>query len=104
MSVINFTKIQLTSYNSKDLIKSCSILKKFLEENKVKISMVISLPKKKRIYCVLRSPHADKDSREHFEVRIHKKVLVIKEILNESIYQKLSLLKLPFTELRSTFL
>ena len=29
---------------------------------------MVSLPTDKRIYCVLRSPHVDKDSREHFEI------------------------------------
>ena len=38
---------------------------------------VVSLPTDKRIYCVLRSPHVDKDSREHFEIRIHKRILEI---------------------------
>ena len=37
----------------------------------------VSLPTAKRIYCVLRSPHVDKDSREHFEVRIHKRMIEI---------------------------
>jgi small subunit ribosomal protein S10 len=100
MSIKSFTKIQLTSYNSKDLIKSCSILKTFLQENNIKNFIVISLPTTKRVYCVLRSPFADKDSREHFEIRIHKKVLLTKEILDKSLYQKLSILKLPSTELR----
>ena len=26
---------------------------------------------------MLRSPHVDKDSREHFEIRIHKRILEI---------------------------
>jgi small subunit ribosomal protein S10 len=38
---------------------------------------VVSLPTDKRIYCVLRSPHVNKDSREHFEIRIHKRILEI---------------------------
>ena len=37
----------------------------------------IPLPTKKRIYCVLRSPHVNKDSREHFEIRVHKRILDI---------------------------
>jgi small subunit ribosomal protein S10 len=28
-------------------------------------------------FCVLRSPHVDKDSREHFEVRLHKRFIDI---------------------------
>lgn len=31
----------------------------------------VMLPTKRRLYCVLRSPHVHKDSREHFEIRIH---------------------------------
>ena len=38
----------------------------------------INLPTKKRIYCILRSPHVDKDSREHFEFRIHSRFIEIK--------------------------
>lgn len=37
----------------------------------------IPLPTKRRIYCVLRSPHVNKDSREHFEIRIHKRLIEI---------------------------
>ena len=38
---------------------------------------IIPLPTQKRIYCVLRSPHVDKDSREHFEIRTHKRLMEI---------------------------
>ena len=37
----------------------------------------IPLPTKRRLYCVLRSPHVDKKSREHFEMRIHKRIIDI---------------------------
>ena len=36
---------------------------------------MVTLPTSKRIYCVLRSPHVDKDSREHVEIRTHKRLL-----------------------------
>ena len=35
----------------------------------------IPLPTKRRIYCVLRSPHVNKDAREHFEIRTHKRII-----------------------------
>jgi len=35
----------------------------------------VSLPTRKKRFCVLRSPHVNKDSREEFEVRIYKKFL-----------------------------
>jgi small subunit ribosomal protein S10 len=37
----------------------------------------VPLPTKRRIYCVLRSPHVNKDSREHFEMRTHKRLIDI---------------------------
>nr|YP_009402751.1 30S ribosomal protein S10 [Compsopogon caeruleus]ARX96170.1 30S ribosomal protein S10 [Compsopogon caeruleus] len=37
----------------------------------------VALPTKRRIYCVLRSPHVDKDSREHFEIRYHRRIIDI---------------------------
>jgi small subunit ribosomal protein S10 len=37
----------------------------------------VPLPTDKQIYCVLRSPHVDKKSREHFEMRTHKRLIDI---------------------------
>ena len=39
----------------------------------------IPLPTDKHRYTVIRGPHIDKDSREHFEMRIHKRLLDIVE-------------------------
>jgi small subunit ribosomal protein S10 len=33
--------------------------------------------REKNVYCVIRSPFKDKDSREHFEVRTHKRLIDI---------------------------
>ena len=37
----------------------------------------VPLPTEKNIYCVIRSPHKYKDSREHFEMRTHKRLIDI---------------------------
>ena len=54
----------------------------------------IPLPTKRRIYCVLRSPHVNKKSREHFETRTHKRII---DILNptKQTTEELSRLDLP---------
>ena len=39
----------------------------------------VPLPTEKHRYTVIRSPHKYKDSREHFEMRIHKRLLDIVE-------------------------
>jgi len=42
-----------------------------------KVSGPVPLPTRRRVYCVLRSPHVDKKSREQFEMRTHKRIIDI---------------------------
>jgi len=69
--------VRLESFNSDLLTISCKKIMEITQSNNVDNVGVISLPTDKRIYCVLRSPHVNKDSREHFEIRIHKRILEI---------------------------
>ena len=43
------------------------------------VARPVPLPTEKHRYTVIRSPHKDKDSREHFEMRVHKRLLDILE-------------------------
>lgn len=70
-------RIRLESFNHELLNSSCDKLMRILKNNTVNSIATVPLPTKKRIYCVLRSPHVDKDSREHFEIRVHKRILEI---------------------------
>ena len=70
-------RIRLESFNHELLVSSCKKIMTMLNNTSLKSVGVVTLPTQKRIYCVLRSPHVDKDSREHFEVRIHKRILEI---------------------------
>jgi small subunit ribosomal protein S10 len=65
-----------------------------LNKNECKISGIISLPIKIKRFCVLRSPHVDKDSREHFELRLYKRFLDI-ETTSPSILDSLLRMELP---------
>ena len=70
-------RVRLESYNHELLNTSCEKIINITRNNDVDKIGIVSLPSDKRIYCVLRSPHVNKDSREHFEIRIHKRVLEI---------------------------
>ena len=70
-------RVRLESFNHELLNTSCQKIIEITQNNNVNNIGVISLPTDKRIYCVLRSPHVNKDSREHFEIRIHKRILEI---------------------------
>jgi small subunit ribosomal protein S10 len=70
-------RIFLRSFDN-DLINLASKdLSLTLSKTDCDITGIISLPVKIKRFCVLRSPHVDKDSREHFEIRIHKRILDI---------------------------
>lgn len=72
-------RITLQSFNHKSLKDSCNKIITILskDSNGISICGPISLPTRKRSYCVLRSPHVNKDSREQFEIRRYKKILEI---------------------------
>nr|YP_009496956.1 ribosomal protein S10 [Rhizosolenia fallax]YP_009497003.1 ribosomal protein S10 [Rhizosolenia fallax]AWT39669.1 ribosomal protein S10 [Rhizosolenia fallax]AWT39716.1 ribosomal protein S10 [Rhizosolenia fallax] len=70
-------RVRLESFNHELLQISCRKILDFTQNIDLDNVGIISLPTNKRIYCVLRSPHVDKDSREHFELRIHKKIIEI---------------------------
>ena len=54
----------------------------------------VPLPTEIHRYCVVRGPHVDKDSREHFEMRIHKRLLDIVEPASKTV-ESLQRLDLP---------
>ena len=70
-------RVRLESFNHELLISSCQKITDMLANTSLSSISMITLPTSKRIYCVLRSPHVDKDSREHFEIRVHKRILEI---------------------------
>ena len=70
-------RVRLESFNHQLLVSSCKKITEILSNTSLNSVGMITLPTSKRIYCVLRSPHVDKDSREHFEIRVHKRILEI---------------------------
>ena len=70
-------RIKLKSFNSKLLDIACETIKNKITDEQARVIGPVRLPNKKRIYCVLRSPHVNKKSREHFEIRMHKRIIDI---------------------------
>ena len=52
------------------------------------------MPTDNHRYTVIRGPHVDKDSREHFEMRIHKRLIDIVEP-NAKTIDSLQRIELP---------
>lgn len=81
----NKIRIKLRSYNQHLLKQSCSIITETSKRTNVKSVGPIPLPTKRKIFCVLRSPHVNKDSREHFEIRSHTRIIDIYEPSSQTI-------------------
>jgi small subunit ribosomal protein S10 len=87
-------RIRLKAYDSAVLSQSCEkILDTAARTNALTMGPV-PMPTKRKVYCVLRSPHVDKDAREHFEIRIHKKIIDVYEPSAQTI-DSLMKLELP---------
>ena len=72
-------RVSLHSFNYKILDEACKKILSVVSatESQENIKGPIPLPTRRRIYCVLRSPHVDKDSREQFEIRRYKRIIDI---------------------------
>ena len=82
-------RIRLESFNKNLIVSSCRKIDLISRNISMHSVHIVTLPIRKRIYCVLRSPHVDKDSREHFEIRIYKRILDISSPKNEADIVKL---------------
>ena len=72
-------RIRLKAYDHRLLDKSVKEIVETTRRTGAKIKGPIPLPTRINKYCVLRSPHVDKKSREQFEIRTHKRLMDILE-------------------------
>lgn len=70
-------RIRLKAYDHELVDKSAQSIVETAERTGATISGPVPLPTEKNVYCVIRSPFKDKDSREHFEIRTHKRLIDI---------------------------
>ncbi|MGB4503738.1 MAG: 30S ribosomal protein S10 [Syntrophaceticus sp.] len=72
-------RIRLKAFDHKILDQSAQKIVETASRTGALISGPVPLPTEKSIITVLRSPHVDKDSREQFEMRTHKRLVDILE-------------------------
>ena len=70
-------RIRLKAYDHTALDQSASKIVETAKRTGAQVSGPIPLPTEKNIYTILRSPHVNKDSREQFEQRTHKRLIDI---------------------------
>ncbi len=70
-------RIRLKAYEYQVLDQSARQIVDTAKRSGAKVSGPIPLPTEKEIFTILRSPHVNKDSREQFEMRTHKRLIDI---------------------------
>ena len=70
-------RIKLKAYDHQVIDESARKIAETVIRTQATVRGPIPLPTKIQRYCVIRSPHVYKDSREHFEIRTHKRLLDI---------------------------
>ncbi|MCU0315701.1 MAG: 30S ribosomal protein S10 [Fimbriimonadaceae bacterium] len=78
-------RIRLRAYDHRILDQSASKITDTAKRTGAKIAGPIPLPTRIRRFCVIRGPHIDKESMEHFELRIHNRLIDINEPTNKTI-------------------
>lgn len=87
-------RIKLRSYWVRLIEDSCKQIMEAARTTNAKTMGPVPLPTKKRVYCLLKSPHGHKDARFHFEIRTHQRLIDILYPTAQTI-DSLMLLDLP---------
>ena len=85
MDVTQNIKIRLKAFDHAMLDKSTLEIVDTAKRTGAQVRGPIPLPTHIEKYCVLRSPHVNKKSREQFEIRTHKRLLEIVEPTAQTI-------------------
>jgi small subunit ribosomal protein S10 len=73
----NKIRIRLKAYDTSAIESAAKEIVDTATRTGASVAGPVPLPTEKNVYCVIRSPFKDKDSREHFEVRTHKRLIDI---------------------------
>ena len=72
-------RIRLKAYDHKILDQSAMQIVDTAQRMGAKVAGPVPLPTRLEKFCVVRGPFIDKDSREQFEIRTHKRLIDILE-------------------------
>ena len=70
-------RIRLKAFDHKILDASAERIVETAKRTGASVAGPVPLPTERNLYTILRSPHVNKDSREQFEMRTHKRIVDI---------------------------
>jgi small subunit ribosomal protein S10 len=85
MAVAQKIRIKLKAFDHKVLDQSAEKIVSVVRKSGARVSGPVPLPTNRSVYCVIRSPHIDKESMEHFEIRTHRRLIDILEPTQKTV-------------------
>ena len=80
-------RIKLRAYDHELLDKAAGQIIDHVTRTGAKVVGPVPLPTERAIYTVIRSPHKDKDSREHFQMLTHKRLIDIHDATSKTVQE-----------------
>ncbi len=94
MAAKQMIRIRLQGFDHRVLDQSTGDIVRTVKRTGAQVAGPIPLPTRIERFCVNRSPHVNKKSMEHFEIRTHKRVMDIVEPTSKTV-DELKKLSLP---------
>jgi small subunit ribosomal protein S10 len=85
MAVAQKIRIKLKAFDHKVLDQSAEKIVAVVRKSGARVSGPVPLPTNINKFCVIRSPHIDKESMEHFEIRTHRRLIDILEPTQKTV-------------------
>ena len=85
MAVKEKIRVKIKGYDPKLVDQSAQKLVQTVTKTGCKVSGPVPLPTEKQVVTILRSVHINKESREQFEMRTHKRLIDITDPSKETI-------------------
>jgi small subunit ribosomal protein S10 len=80
-------RIRLRAYDHELLDKAAGQIIEHVTRTGARVVGPVPLPTERSVYTVIRSPHKDKDSREHFQMLTHKRLIDIHDATAKTVQE-----------------
>src|SRR5687768_2452702 len=80
-------RIRLKAYDHEVIDQSAKKIVETVTRTGASVVGPVPLPTERSIYTVIRSPHKDKDSREHFQMLTHKRLIDIHQATSKTVQE-----------------
>ena len=80
-------RIKLRAYDHQILDQAARDIAQHVTRTGARVVGPVPLPTERALYTVIRSPHKDKDSREHFQMLTHKRLIDIMDATSKTVQE-----------------